>query len=127
MIVAGPKVVEWLTERLDGADFYRIYAAAGVVRGDGILVGAGVLHNWSECDMELSYYGRLTAGIVRVLRAEAIRSGVLRVTLRTARCNPLRRSVQKFGFAYEGIQRRLYGPKKSDDAIMYGLMLRKPR
>ncbi len=123
MIVRGhdADVCRWIADRL-GVNLYSVLAAIGLAR-DGVLVGGGVLHNWSMYDIELSYVGRLTAGMVRALTDAALQSGVIRVTLRTARRNPIRRSVGKFGFAYEGIQRRLYGPTKADDAIFYGLML----
>ncbi len=122
LLAHDAEVAAWVSAKLD-AKLGMIWAAIGLLDAAGTLVGGGVLHNWTRYDIELSYVGRLTAGMVRALTEAALQAGVIRVTLRTARNNSVRRSVGKFGFAYEGIQRRLYGPTKADDAIFYGLML----
>lgn len=116
------EVAAWVGTRLD-SDLFRVWSAIGLVRR-GELVGGGILHNWSKYDMELSYFGVVTAGMVRALMESAKAAEVARVTVRIARRNKrLGRGLEKLGFRWEGIQRRLYGTTKADDALMYGLML----
>jgi RimJ/RimL family protein N-acetyltransferase len=125
VILAGHDrdVATWVAANLD-ADLGRIYAAIGLLDQSGTLVAGGVLHNWSKYDMELVYFGRLTPAMVRALVKAAERAEVERVTVRVARRNRrIARGLTKFGFAWEGIQRRLCGPTRADDAIVYGRMM----
>jgi RimJ/RimL family protein N-acetyltransferase len=117
-------VAVWVAAQLE-ADLGRIYAAIGLLDQSGALVAGGVLHNWSKYDMELTYCGRLTAEMVRTLDAAVRKAEVARVTVRIARRNRrIARGLAKFGFAWEGIQRRLCGPTRADDGIIYGRMMR---
>lgn len=81
---------------------------------DGVLAGAALFTNYNSVDCSLSYYGEntLTSGIVRVLARIAL------YELNLARCTVivpkrpsyLLKKLPKFGFRYEGVQRRYYGP-----------------
>jgi hypothetical protein len=34
----------------------------------------------------------------------------------------MKRTIPKFGFVFEGVQRHFYGPNKRDDAILFGML-----
>jgi hypothetical protein len=90
--------------------------ALGII-DNGKLTGAVLFTSYNGVNAELSYYGKntVTAGIIRVLA----RIGLYELQL--ARCTvivPKRPSfllkrLPKFGFRYEGVQRRQYGPTDS--------------
>lgn len=116
-------VSEWASKKLD-CDFQRVLAAIGVINEQGVLIGAAVLHHWSRFDVELSVIGKMTPKLLRSVAWVAY-SNVERITLRIERRNKrVLRAAVKYGFKLEGTVRRLYGPYKSGDAIMFG-MLRK--
>lgn len=114
-----------------GITVYGLCRAIGVIDSQGIVVGGAVLHNWSKHDMELSYCGpgTVSAGMVRALAMIAfVEAEVTRVTLRVARRNKrLRVSLVRFGFKYEGIQERLFGPHRGDDAILFAMLADKAK
>ncbi len=121
------EVLAWVAARLP-TDLHRVLAAIGVVDGEpgGMeLVGGAVLHNWSRYDIELSVYGPMAFSppLGRAIAEAALAAGVERMTIRIARRNSrLGRFLTAQGWHWEGIQRRLYGPTKADDAIMYGML-----
>ena len=90
--------------------------ALGIVE-DGQLVGAALFTSYNSMNAELSYYGKntVTVGIIRALAKVAL------YELRLARCTVivpkrpsfLLKKLTKFGFRYEGVQRRHYGPTDS--------------
>lgn len=88
-------------------------AAIGIVRKHK-LVGAAVFQNFSGHNVELSYYGPQTfsAGVARSLARFTIdRFNVDRLTMRTNRKNnSILKMFQRFGFKFEGVQQRYYGP-----------------
>ncbi len=85
----------------------------GIVE-DGQLVGAALFTCYNTMNADFSYYGRmtLTPGIVRSLARIAL------YELRLSRCTVivpkrpayLLKKLHKFGFRYEGVQKRFYGP-----------------
>lgn len=85
----------------------------GIVE-DGKLVGAALFTCYTSINADFSYYGRmtLTPGIVRSLARIAL------YELRLSRCTVivpkrpayLLKKLHKFGFRYEGVQKRYYGP-----------------
>lgn len=87
--------------------------AIGIVE-DNQLVGAAIFNNYNSVNADLSYYGKNTAtvGIFRILAKIALND------LRLSRCTVivpkrpsfLLKKLHKFGFRFEGIQRRFYGP-----------------
>lgn len=87
--------------------------AIGIVE-DGKLIGAVIFSSYNSMNAELSYYGKNTAtvGIIRAIARIAL------TDLRLARCTVivpkrpsyLLRKLTRFGFRYEGVQRRYYGP-----------------
>lgn len=118
------EIAHWVAGQL-GVVFYALRAAIGVIDGSGTLLGGAVLHSWSKHDMELSYYGpgTLSAGMVRMLAIIAFEdTPVSRVTIRVPKANkPMRLALPKFGFKFEGVQERLYGPRTRDDGILFGI------
>jgi RimJ/RimL family protein N-acetyltransferase len=90
-----------------------INAAIGIVRNND-LIGAAIFQNHSGHNVELSYYGPQTfsAGIAKSLARYTIeRFAVDRLTMRTNRKNgPILKMFQRFGFKFEGVQHRYYGP-----------------
>lgn len=94
----------------------KVDRAIGVVEGNQI-VGAVIFTSYNSVNANLSYYGKstLTAGIVRTLAKIAL------YELRLSRCTVivpkrpsfLLKKLPKFGFRYEGVQRRFYGPTDS--------------
>src|SRR6266849_4308867 len=90
-----------------------INAAIGIVRTNR-LIGAAIFQNFSGFNVELSYYGHQTfsAGIAKALaRFTVERFNVDRLTMRTNRKNTsILKMFQRFGFKFEGVQHRYYGP-----------------
>lgn len=117
-------VAEWASEKLEKADFQRILSAVGIINHQGELSGAGVLHHHSRFDVELSGVGEITHTLFKALLHIAfINANVERVTVRVPRRNKkVLRVTQKYGFQHEGVQRRLYGPHKADDCVVFGLL-----
>ena len=91
--------------------------AIGIIENNQ-LIGAALFSSYNMMDVHLSYYGTatLTRGIVRCLAQIGL------YELRIARCTVivpnrpsyLLKKLPKFGFRYEGIQRRYYGPTDAD-------------
>ena len=88
-------------------------AAIGIVRANH-LIGAAIFQNYSGFNVELSYYGPQTfsAGIAKSLACYAVdRFNIDRLTMRTNRKNSsILKMFHRFGFKYEGVQHRYYGP-----------------
>lgn len=91
----------------------KVDRAVGIIE-DSNIVGAALFTSHNGFNAELSYYGKntFTVGIVR---------GLVRIALyelRLARCTVivpkrpayLLKKLPKFGFRYEGVQHRFYGP-----------------
>ena len=80
---------------------------------EGDLSGAVLFHGWNGFNVELSYYGEwtMTPGIIRCLARILVSTfKVSRVTVTVSQRNrKFIRSLQKLGFALEGVQRRFYG------------------
>lgn len=122
------EVLAWVSARLP-TDFVRVLSAIGVLDGEGggqmAMVGGAVLHNWSKYDIEMSYFGPMSFSppMGRAIAEAALAAGVQRMTIRIPRrASRLGRFLQAQGWHWEGIQRRMYGPTKQDDAIMYGML-----
>lgn len=90
--------------------------AFGVIE-DGQLIGAAIFTSYNSVNAEFSFYGKnaLTPGIIRAIARIAL------YELRLSRCTVivpkrpsfLLKKLNKFGFRYEGVQRRQYGPTNS--------------
>lgn len=114
------EVADWASAQLN-SNFLGFVLAIGVVR-DGKLIGAAVLHNYSYNDIELSVAGVMTKELL-VAAAWLAFSRVGRVTVRVPRKKKrVMKAAVKYGFRLEGTVRRLYGPFKRDDGIIFGLL-----
>ena len=114
------EVSSWAASQLN-SNFLGFTIGIGVVE-DGELVGAAVLHNWSHNDIELSIAGKMTKQLL-VAAAWIAFSRVGRVTIRVPRRKKrILKAAVKYGFRLEGTIRRLYGPFKRDDGIVFGLL-----
>lgn len=138
MILAGhdATVAKWVSEKL-GCSFHNVVLAPGVIDDTGLLIGGAVLSDHSRFDVELTYYGPGTVSIrlARLLAKFVFEDlGCERCTMRVPRTNKaMLRGAPKIGFQHEGLARRLYGPGKKNDAVLFGLLredagrlLRKP-
>lgn len=95
---------------------HHVDRAIGVVENNA-LIGAALFHSYNTMNANLSYYGKgtLTLGIIRALSKIAL------YELQLARCTVivpkrpsyLLKKLHKFGFRYEGVQHRYYGPTNS--------------
>ena len=82
-----------------------------------------MLHNARKYDIEVSVYGTVTRGMIRII-AEAVRdSGCGRLSARVRRLSPLRRHLPRLGFTYEGVTRQYFGRGRDNDALRYGILI----
>lgn len=105
------QVISWAFET-HGRVPIHVDRAFGVVE-DGKLVGAALFSSYNTVNADISYYGKnsLSLGIFRAL------GRIMLYELRLARCTVivpkrpsyLLRKLPRFGFRYEGVQRRYYG------------------
>jgi RimJ/RimL family protein N-acetyltransferase len=115
------EIAEWASKELN-SNFLGFVIAIGVTNDKGELVGAAILHNWSFNDIELSIVGKITKDLMLAVATIAF-SRVGRVTIRIPRRKKrILKAAVKFGFRLEGTIRRLYGPYKRDDGIVFGLL-----
>lgn len=129
-LIADPsydhELTGWLTDRLGLAGLGGILLGCiGVLDDYDELAGVAALHNWTKHDIEVTYYGPgyLSIGLVRFIARAVVDAGCERCTLRVPRRNKrVLRALPKLGFTHEGIQRRLCGPLKADDGILFGML-----
>lgn len=101
------------------------YTAIGGTR-DGKTLCIGVVFNqYNGSNIEITLYGpgSLTRGAIRgVYHYVFEQLGVGRVSAKTKRSNNnMQRLLPRFGFKFEGISERYFGPQKADDAIRFVL------
>ena len=111
LIGMDEQVAAWAFKAYNRAPMH-VDKAIGVVENNQ-LIGAALFTSYNTVNVECSYYGKrtLTAGIIRCLAKIAL------FELRIVRCTiivPKRpsfllRKLPKFGFRFEGVQRRNYG------------------
>ncbi len=117
-------IAKWASEKLGGSNFLGEVKAIGFVDAGGNLIGASVLHNASKFDVEMSIVGKPSKDLL-LATAEMAFARHERLTLRIPRRKSrVMQAAVKYGFKLEGTIRRLYGPYKKDDGVVFG-MLRK--
>lgn len=123
-IIAGQDtdIAEWAGHHL-GVTFQEPYTAFGFAEQD-LLKGAVVFNQYYPGgNVEITFVGRHAfrkQQIGFMCRFAFQELGCSRVTARTQRGNKLMRSLlPRFGFEYEGVQQRYYGPHRDDDGICY--------
>ena len=105
------EVAAWAFQTHNRASMH-VDRAVGIV-DNGLLIGAVLFTNYNTINAEMSYYGNGTAtvGIFRALARIALYE--LRLARLTVivpkRPSFLLKKLSKFGFKYEGVQRRNYG------------------
>lgn len=115
------EVSAWAARQLN-SNFLGFTIAIGVMNERQELVGAAILHNWSHNDIELSVVGKMTKQLI-IAAAWIAFSRVGRITVRVPRKKKrIMEAARKYGFHLEGTIRRLYGPYKRDDGIVFGLL-----
>lgn len=91
--------------------------AIGIVE-DGKIIGAALFTSYNAHNANFSYYGKdtLTAGIARGLAKIALYElNLSRLTVIVPkRPSYLLKKLHKYGFKYEGVQKRFYGPTDRD-------------
>lgn len=120
-------VAEWASSKF-GRKIAVWNYALGVLDRDGALRGAATFHDWNGSNIEVSYWGPWTlrlsvvCGIARFCFVEL---GANRITARTPRSNKIMtRHLRKLGFRHEGVSPVYYGPRRADDAVIFGLLAR---
>lgn len=112
LLDADQIVAAWAFEKHNRVPIH-VDRAIGIVE-DGVLIGAALFHCYNTVDACFAYYGKrsLSLGIIKVLARIAL------YELKLSRCTVivpkrpafLLRKLPRFGFRFEGIQRRFYGP-----------------
>lgn len=117
LLDADAMVTHWAFNEYDKVPTL-VDRAVGIVEG-GKLVGAVLFSGFNSMNADLSYYGRstITLGIVKALARIAL------YELQLSRCTVIvpkrpayllkKLGAGLFGFRYEGVQRRYYGPSDS--------------
>lgn len=118
-------IARWAGEQL-GVTFVAPFTAYGIMDGAGRARGAAVFNNfYAGGNIEMTFVGQgaLQKGILRDLARYAfIECGASRLSCKTKRSNgTVQKLLLKGGFAFEGTQRRYFGPTKADDAMGYVL------
>lgn len=124
-VVAGHDrdIADWAGQMLGGVTFQEPFTAFGFLRG-GEIHGAAVFNDYYPGgNVEITYvgprsYGKQQIGFMMRFAFQELKAS--RMTARTRRDNILvNKLLPRFGFVYEGVQRRFYGPEKGADAIVY--------
>lgn len=123
-VIAGQDhfMAEWAGQLL-GVTFQEPFTAFGFVENDS-LKGAVVFNQYYPGgNVEITFVGRHAfrkQQIGFMCRFAFRELQCARVTARTQRGNALmRRLLPRFGFEYEGTQRRFFGPRPEDDGICF--------
>jgi RimJ/RimL family protein N-acetyltransferase len=105
-----------------GADFGTVFTAIGVLR-DGEIVGAAILNDYANGNIEFSYFGPGSASL-RIIRAVAhtafVINGCDRVSATTLETND--RAIEalvKLGFRHEGTRRM---PEGKPNWLLFGIL-----
>ncbi len=123
-------VAAWVSEKI-GARISPPYAAIGATKDGNTLCGGVVFNRWNghNIDITLASEGCLTRGNIRGVYNyifEQVKAG--RVSAVTRRSNKrMQRMLPRFGFEFEGVSKRYYGPTKADDGFWFVLFPEKAR
>lgn len=126
MILVGGhdrEVIAWASKVLN-KHFVEPAAAFGIIDNDGHLKGAAIFNDfYAGGNLEFTYIGpgTVTRRIIRQIASYAfIDNKAARLTAKTARGNIVaRKLLPRLGFMLEGTQRRYFGPRKSEDALVF--------
>lgn len=117
-------VSEWVGARL-GETICPPYTAIGATKDGQELCAGAVFNNYNGSNIEITLYAPhcMTRGGIRAIHDYLFRQiSANRVTAHARRSNKrARKNLERFGFQFEGVQKRFYGPAKADDAFLYAL------
>ena len=118
-------VAQWAGEKL-GVTFQEPYRAFGFVGADGELFAASVInHYYPGGNCEWTHYGPgIMPPSMLIFLADFVfvQLDCARVTAKTRRVNTLvQKLLQRYGWEFEFVQKRYFGPTKDEDAIVYVL------
>ncbi len=114
----------WVSEKI-GTLISPPYVAIGATKDGHSLCGGAVFNDWNGHNIEITLAsdGCLTRGTIRAVYHYLFnQSKAGRVSAHTRRSNKaMREMFPRFGFEFEGVARRYYGPAKADDAFLFVL------
>lgn len=120
------EVAQWVGDGLGGRQFVAPYIGVGFVSGERLVAGSVLNDHYGPgSNIEWTHYGpgwlhRDIGRYLGRLTFDALK--VSRVTARTRRDNVrVQKLLLRGGFAFEGTQRRFFGPDKDADALVYVL------
>lgn len=117
-------VAEFVSQGI-GDHFSPPYVGIGFTRDERNLCGGALFNNWTGSNIDLSIYGpgSITRYAMGTLCRYAFKQiSANRITARTRRSNKtIQRLLPRFGFTFEGTQKRYYGPQRENDALLYAL------
>ncbi len=117
----GQRIAEWFGRNV-GKEQHPPYSAMGWEDERG-LISAVLFNDFNGSNIEFHMVGKNSRQLIRsILRYAFVQLDVQRLTAKPARSNPHMRDVLKrIGFELEGVMKRYYGPKPSDDAFVFRL------
>lgn len=117
-------VAEFISKGI-GDHFSPPYVGIGFTRDERNLCGGALFNNWTGSNIDLSIYGpgSITRYAMGTLCRYAFKQiSANRITARTRRSNKtIQKLLPRFGFIFEGTQKRYYGPQRENDALLYAL------
>lgn len=117
-------IAEWIGEKM-GVSFHEPYRAFGFIRNDQLFAGSVLNDYYPGGNIEFTHYGpRLFTPEMGAFLADFVFNKLTcaRVTAKTRRANVLAQKIlMRHGWEFENVQKRYFGPHKSDDAIVYVL------
>lgn len=115
-------VAAYVGEKI-GSGFSPPLATIGMTRDGQTLCGGAVFHNYTgaNIDMGLALDVPLNRGLMRALHNYVFEQlKALRCTAITKRSKKKNhKMLKRFGFQFEGVSPRYFGPKKSDDGFRF--------
>lgn len=101
------------------------YTAIGVLSTEGRLVGGIVFHGFNGSTIEMTAYcpNTMKRGVIRgIAHYVFVQLGCNRMYARTRRSNKaMCKMFPKIGFSFKCVLEQHFGPKKSDDAVLYSI------
>jgi RimJ/RimL family protein N-acetyltransferase len=119
------RIADWAS-KVSGSPLRNWNYAVGIIDRTGLLVGAISLHDMNGSNVEFCWYGKHSASlsVVRgMLNFCFNKLKVNRVMAKTPRQNKMvLKHLPRYGFRFEGVMKRYYGPTKRLDGIVFGLL-----
>lgn len=99
------------------------YVAIARISGEGRFICAVLLDGYNGANIDLHITGRPTRDVVDFVFGYAFRHlKCTRVSARPPRWNArARKDAMRMGFEFEGVEKRFFGTRRADDAIVYRL------